>query len=304
MTEKEKELIEEQRKRRKRIARMKSTIIFSIAGWMVVSFVCIIVLFVMLVNLNSKVNKYEKLLTNIEESTEPEAKQDNSDVVTGIDTDDNFFSEGDQRKVYLTFDCVPGDNTNQILDQLAAKNVKATFFVSGDDSGASDTIYKRIVDEGHTIGLHSFSNTYSDIYGSKESFINDLNKIHDYIYNVTGVDCRLYRFPNGSRNEISDVDMIELVSYLNSKGYIYYDWNVSAGDAASEYTSDSLISNVINGITNYKTSVVLLHDDSNKSTTVETIAPLIDAINEMDAEILPIDEDTYVVQYIKADSVK
>ena len=92
--------------------------------------------------------------------------------------------------------------------------------------------------------------------------------------------------------------------YLNEQGVIYYDWNVSAGDAASNaYSSEEIVANVMDDVVKYKTSVVLLHDASDKSATVEALAPLIEALNEMGAEILPIDQDTSVIQYVKADSI-
>ena len=53
-----------------------------------------------------------------------------------------------------------------------------------------------------------------------------------------------------------------------------------------------------------KTSVVLLHDSEDRSTTVEAVGPLIEALQDTDAEILPIDEDTQVIQYVKADSAR
>ena len=91
---------------------------------------------------------------------------------------------------------------------------------------------------------------------------------------------------------------------VNEQGVIYYDWNVSAGDAASNaYSSEEIVANVMDDVVKYKTSVVLLHDASDKSATVEALAPLIEALNEMGAEILPIDEDTSVIQYVKADSI-
>ena len=92
--------------------------------------------------------------------------------------------------------------------------------------------------------------------------------------------------------------------YLNEQGVIYYDLNVSAGYAASNaYSSEEIVANVMDDVVKYKTSVVLLHDASDKSATVEALAPLIEALNEMGAEILPIDEDTSVIQYVKADSI-
>lgn len=210
---------------------------------------------------------------------------------------------GIQEKVYLTFDCIPGDNTGAILDALANCGVKATFFVTADTSGKYDDVYKRIVQDGHTIAMASYSNSYSKIYESTEAFTDDLTQISDYITNLTGIAPDIYRFPGGSMNQISNVDMVELVKILNSKHITYFDWNVNSGDTADNCSVDDIVNNVTSGIAKYDNSVVLLHDDSNRSTTAEAIEPLVESIKAQGAEILPIDNNTYKVQYIKSDTV-
>ena len=315
MSTKEAEVLEQQRQRRKRINKMKSAIIMTISIWMLVSFLAIIFLTVQVIKLNSIFNKLE--LNNVSKnvggiSTEQQSEIPNdesktkeiSNVVTGIDTDDNMADKNDNHNVYLTFDCELSENTEAILDVLKANNVKATFFISGDDTEECKNICKRIVDEGHTIGMHSYSNRYSTVYASEEAFENDLNQISKYIYDSTGNASKFYRFPGGSSNQISNVDMTEFVKILNKNNIIYFDWNVSAGDASGDYTVEDIVSNVTDGISKYKNSVVLLHDAPDKSTTAEAIEPLVKALQKQKANIMPIDENTYVVQYIKADSVE
>lgn len=320
MSTKDAQLLADQRERRARINRMKTTIIMSIAIWMLVSFIAVVSLIITVIHLNSRIYTLELKLQNYgivtssvdvdstDEATKKEglseSTHDDSNVITGIDTEDNMAVIGDAHDVCLTFDCTPSENTNAILDALAQYNIKATFFVSGDETGEYVDVYKRIVDEGHTIGMHSYSNQFSSIYSSTQSFENDMNQIKEYISNTTGKECNLYRFPGGSSNEISNLKMTEFVRILNNNNITYYDWNVSAGDTSSDYTVDDIVNNVTTGIEQYKTSVVLLHDDSNKSTTAEAIGPLIEALDNMNANIKPIDEDTYVVQYIKAYSVE
>lgn len=320
MSTNEDSAVEQQRQKRKRIGRIKTGIVMTIAIWMLVSLIAIIVLTVTVVRLNSRVYKMElkqnstaSVQLSETESTGSgeldsvllqDTQIQSENVIRELDSADNAYSKGDTRKVYLTFDCVPGENTAAILDTLAKYNTKATFFVVGDASGENAQIYQRIVNEGHTIAMHSFSNSYSDVYKSKDAFTNDLKQISDYISKTTGVTPKYYRFPGGSMNRISNVNMDELVKVLNSDKITYFDWNVSAGDTSADYTADDVVNNVISGVQNYKTSVVLLHDDSNKSTTAEAIEPLIEALNNISAEILPIDENTYVVQYIKADTVE
>ena len=208
--------------------------------------------------------------------------------------------------VYLTFDDGPNRYTTpKVLDILKENNVKATFFVVGKEDEASAAIYQRIVDEGHTLGMHSYSNKYSLIYQSEDAFEADFHQLQDYLYEVTGEKSRYYRFPGGSSNQISNVPMSSLIRFLNSEDVVYYDWNVSAGDAANAaYTPEELVENVVSDVSKYKTSVVLLHDSEDRSTTVEAVGPLIEALQDMDAEILPIDEDTQVIQYVKADSAR
>ena len=314
MGTKEQETLNQQRERRKRINRMKTMIIMTISGWMLLSFISIIILFVQLISVNRKLDKLTNAsIISSEKVDDNEANIDDDvnltygtefyGVETGIDSPENMASEGDVHQVYLTFDCIPSENTDAILDVLKERNIKATFFVVGDESEEAKEIYKRIVDEGHTLGMHSFSNQYSTIFASKESFISDYTQFSDYLFEVTGVKSEYYRFPGGSGNQISNVNMVDLVRVLNENQITYYDWNVSAGDAASTYTSEEVVNNVITGVEKYKTSVVLLHDDKNKSTTVEALIPLLDELDTMGADVLPIDKNTNVIQYIKAESV-
>lgn len=320
------EVINNQRKRRKRIGRIRNGIIFTIAGWIIISMILIAVLFVQVIKIQHKLDQIvtvstveqtqqenaqkpesagESVYTDVTEATETKSDYDPvTPPATGISEEDNLASESDVHKVYLTFEDGPSENTEAILDVLAQYNVKATFFVVGKEDEDSQELYKRIVEEGHTLGMHSYSNKYSQIYQSKDAFEEDFNRLRDELYQVTGVESIYYRFPGGSSNQISNVPMSDFIHYLNEQGVIYYDWNISAGDAASNaYSAEEIVANVVDDVVKYKTSVVLLHDASDKSTTVEALAPMIEALNEMGAEILPIDEDTSVIQYVKADSI-
>lgn len=317
MDSRDNELARQQQERRKRVSRIKTSIIMTIAIWMAISILAIVVLGIMVVKLNSRIYKLELQLNTAISSTVDDTASDDGDtasddensgaktqaVVKQLESEDNVYHDGDTRKVYLTFDCIPGDNTGAILDALAKCGVKATFFVTADTSGKYDDVYKRIVQDGHTIAMASYSNSYSKIYESTEAFTDDLTQICDYITNLTGAAPDIYRFPGGSMNQISNVDMVELVKILNSKHITYFDWNVNSGDTADNCSVDDIVNNVTSGIAKYDNSVVLLHDDSNRSTTAEAIEPLVESIKAQGAEILPIDNNTYKVQYIKSDTV-
>lgn len=321
MQDKDSDIVNNQRRRRKRVGRIKSGIIMVIAGWILISMVLIIALFI---KLGAAERRLEKLETNIakestqsvdvqtsenvpegtEMVTETEEKEPVAPVASGIEDVNNLAAEGDVHKVYLTFEDGPSENTGEVLDILAQYDVKATFFVVGKEDEESLALYKRIVEEGHTLGMHSYSNKYSVIYQSKDGFEEDFKRLRTLLKEATGVESMYYRFPGGSSNQISNVPMEDFIRYLNEEGIVYYDWNVSSGDASNAYSSDEIVANVTADVVKYKTSVVLLHDTEEKGAMVEALGTLIEKLDEMGAQILPIDEDTSVIQYVKADSIE
>ncbi len=215
-----------------------------------------------------------------------------------VDPAENLYSEGDTRRVFLTFDDGPSGNTGKILDILDQYGIKATFFVNGRDTEAMRKLYAEIVNRGHTIGMHSYTHNYLSVYESLKSFADDYNRIYDLIVDAAGVEPGFYRFPGGSSNSVSGVDMDELIRFLGARGIVYYDWNVVSGDATTQaYTSEDLVNNVINGVTKYKDSVVLMHDATEKVRTVEALPGIIDGLLEMDCEILPITDSSPVIHH-------
>lgn len=207
------------------------------------------------------------------------------------------------RKVYLTFDDGPSSNTNRILDILADYDVKATFFVVGKEEEQYQALYRRIVEEGHTLAMHSFSHKYNEIYESVESYSEDLSKLQEFLYNNTGVWCRYCRFPGGSSNTVSRVDMHELIAYLDKQDISYFDWNVSSGDASSAYISpESIVRNCTANLKDYDEAIILMHDAYEKKTTVEALPALIETIQSMDdTKIVPITDDTEPIHHISND---
>ncbi len=293
--------LERQRAKRKRVARMKKFIVTTIVAFMLITLCVMTLLCIEVISLQRQVNVLSAKLNGGEDVADVEEMVDDSylDSVYVVDNSDNLAEVGDIPKVYLTFDDGPSENTEQILDILDDYNVKATFFVCGKDTELYGDAYKRIVDDGHTIGMHSYSHNYSQIYGSEQGFIDDYNQIHDLILDTTGVDTKYYRFPGGSSNKVSTIGMSTFINYLNNQGVVYYDWNVASGDAMSQaFTADELVDKVMTDVVKYKTSVVLLHDASNKDATVECLPKLIESLQESGAMILPITDETTVIQHV------
>lgn len=219
--------------------------------------------------------------------------------ITGIEP----AEEEGIRKVYLTFDDGPSGNTNRILDILADYDVKATFFVVGKEEEEYQALYKRIVEEGHTLAMHSYSHKYHEIYQSVESYSEDLSRLQEFLYETTGVWCRYCRFPGGSSNTVSRVDMHELIAYLDEQDMSYFDWNISSGDAGSSYIGqEEIIRNCTARLRDYDEAIILLHDAADKNSTVQALPKLIETIQAMDdAKLVPITDDTERIHHISND---
>ena len=175
-----------------------------------------------------------------------------------------FFSvsNGKPGVIYLTFDDGPSTkNTARLLDILKEENVKATFFLI--DKTNTDYLIKRMYDEGHTIGLHTASHNYKYIYSSTTNFIKDIEKIQEKVARITGEKSSIIRFPGGSSNTVSSFNpgiMCTLSNMIIEKGYHYFDWNVSSGDAGSKRSKKNTYRNVTNNLSKNRANVVLMHD--------------------------------------------
>lgn len=208
------------------------------------------------------------------------------------------------RRVYLTFDDGPSIYTGELLDILAEYDVKATFFVTGKGKEGYGGIYRRIVEEGHTLGMHSYSHEYGNIYASLENYQEDIETLRNFLYRETGTVSSVYRFPGGSSNTVSKTDVHEFIRYLDAMDIDYFDWNVSSGDAASiPVTSEQITENVMREIPARRVAVVLMHDAADKHSTVEALPELIEEIRAMNdgTEILPITEETMLIQHVSGE---
>lgn len=230
--------------------------------------------------------------------------QEPGDQLAGGVSGGNEVSTGDasqpQHKVYLTFDDGPSIYTYDILDILDRYGVKATFFVLGKEDEKSQEELREIVSRGHTLGMHSYSHKYAELYRSLEDFAEDFLRLKEYLYVTTGVESVYYRFPGGSSNTVSDIDMWEFADYLEEQNTRFYDWNISSGDGGSKMLSvQTLVDNCLQGIEDRETNIILMHDSAAKRTTVEALPMIIENILALEnTVILPITEDTEPVQHI------
>ena len=296
--------------RSQRVKRLKKMILWTIALAILIPVIGCILLSVRVFQLKKQVAVLTEQLPTEEMQEEASGVYETTKVEESVRDTETKAEEpakinpvkSSGKKVYLTFDDGPSSNTDQILDILKDYDVKATFFVVGKTDERSVKAYQRIVEEGHTLAMHSYSHKYDEIYESKEAFARDLNSLQEYLYETTGVWPRIYRFPGGSSNTVSKVDMQELNEYLTDIGITYFDWNVASGDAVSRtLPAETIVNNCLSGIEKQKESVILMHDASNKGTTIEALPQIIEAIQEQgDAELLPITDATVPVQHIAA----
>ncbi|MDO4465942.1 MAG: polysaccharide deacetylase family protein [Bacillota bacterium] len=186
--------------------------------------------------------------------------------------------EENQRIVYLTFDDGPSNNTERVLDILAQYQVKATFFVTGNGQSRNDLI-QRAHNEGHTIGLHTYSHDYA-IYQSEETYFNDLNAVSNMVYDLIGIHPNVIRFPGGASNTVSanycQGIMSRLVNAVGERGFYYFDWNVSSSDASGDNVdTEQIVASSTSGSA-YDHVVLLMHDTDAKGTTVEALPRIIE----------------------------
>lgn len=203
--------------------------------------------------------------------------------------------------IYLTFDDGPSKSiTPKLLDILKEEKVKATFFVINHNSSL-DYLIKREYDEGHTVALHSYTHNYKTVYSSKEAYFNDLKKIGDKVKRITGKESKIIRFPGGSSNTVSRRYQKRIMSYLvkevQKRGYRYYDWNVSSGDAGDVYTKQAVYQSVISGLSHNKNNVVLMHDYENNTKTLNAIRDIIHYGKANGYKFAVIDETTPQIKH-------
>ena len=202
------------------------------------------------------------------------------------------------KKVYLTFDDGPGSQTGEILDILKKNHVKATFFVTGKEDASSKKVYQRIVKEGHTLAMHSYSHIQDVIYDSKEAFEKDLKQINRCLYEATGVRTKFYRFPGGRSTQNTSLPIQNFIDVLKKNHYLYLDWNVISPDINNaNATKEQVVTGVMQGVDAYDTAVVLMYDVADKPMTVKALPSIIKQIKAKNYELLPVDESMILIQH-------
>ena len=200
-----------------------------------------------------------------------------------MQTEQNLEVEKNENKktVYLTFDDGPSRQTQKVLDVLEQYQVKASFFVvSGNMTESGKEALQRAAAEGHAIGMHSDSHDYKKIYSSVETLLKDYEKVFTMLQETIGKTPTLYRFPGGSYNSVGKSCIKKAIPEMERRGFIYFDWNVTAEDAVGTPTASSIKKNIFKNLDQTVQPVILMHDGSCNGLTVEVLPEIIEELIE------------------------
>ncbi len=215
-----------------------------------------------------------------------------------VENDFNF-KEPQEKTCYLTFDDGP-DNyvTPQVLDTLKKYNVKATFFTIYNGSEQGTELYKRIVREGHTIAAHTYTHDYTKVYESVDSYLDDFDKISSHIEKTTGVKPEIFRFPGGSINYFNASLYRQISGEMIRRGYVYYDWNISAEDAVRAGVSAADITRyALSGDSSMQKKIVLMHDGPGHRNTAEALPGIIEGLAKQGYKFAPLTKEVMPVVF-------
>ena len=128
--------------------------------------------------------------------------------------------------LYLTFDDGPSEYTEKLLELLAAHNMKATFFMLDTEMKRNPDMVKRIVDEGHAVGVHGVTHEKENFYCGTSGPLKEMEQANDTLAEITGTKTNLARTPYGSSPYLT----AKQLQLLTEHNYIVWDWNIDSKD--------------------------------------------------------------------------
>lgn len=194
-----------------------------------------------------------------------------------------YIGDTEKKNIYLTFDAgYENGYTPSILDTLKKHNVKATFFVVGNYITSAPDLVKRMNDEGHTVGNHTYHHPDMSSISEESAFREEICSLEDEYKKVTGCEMiKYYRPPRGKYSE----ENLEMAKKLGYKTFFwslaYVDWNQDS-QPPHEEAMQKLTSRIHNG------AIVLLHSTS--STNAEILDQLLTKWEDMGYKIKPLSE--------------
>lgn len=185
-----------------------------------------------------------------------------------------------QKHVYLTFDDGPSELTEKYLDILKNHQIHATFFVIGKQVEQHPEIIKREIDEGHEVGVHTYSHESGKIYQSADSYYQDACQVRDILKDKFGLMPKFWRFPWGSVNCYICSFKKDIITRLQAERLDYVDWNVSAEDSVGYPSVSSILQNIRKNCFQAEEPVVLMHDSDSNQPTLDSLEAVIELFEE------------------------
>lgn len=206
-------------------------------------------------------------------------------------TQERVYETPEQPTVYLTFDDGPGKLTPKVLDILRDENVTATFFVLGEHVKQYPDSIKRMAEEGHSIGNHTYNHQYNNLYPVFKMFWDQIEQT-DQTLQAAGVNTNLIRAPGGT---FSHFDAFYYY-YLDQAGYSVFDWNVDSGDALrANVPMAEIVRNVTSTALKHE-MYVLMHDSSGHDETVRALPEIIRFYKERGYRFAPLSAKVKPIQ--------
>lgn len=193
--------------------------------------------------------------------------------------------DGTENNVALTFDDGPDPRfTPQILDLLAEYDVKATFFVMGARANEYPELVRRIKDEGHAIGNHTYWHPNLVEEGSLSTMVNEIQRTEDTLAQIMGTRTTLFRAPYGFLNN-------ELVEGIRDLNYSIVGWSVDSLDW-QESAPDVIAYNVLSQI--HPGAIILMHDgatwEGDRTNTIKSLRQIIPTLKEQGMDFVTVPE--------------
>ncbi|MBT2287065.1 polysaccharide deacetylase family protein [Paenibacillus polymyxa] len=174
--------------------------------------------------------------------------------------------------VYLSFDDGPGNHTREVLDILRKEKVLATFFVLGEQAERYPELIRGLVEDGHTLGNHTFNHQYEQLYSDFKVFWKQIKQTEEVLERITGFRPNLVRAPGGTYGHFdqSYFDLLQL------GGYTVMDWNVDSGDSKRKgVPAKEILSNSTKVPAGARSVIVLMHDGGAHAETVKALPGII-----------------------------
>lgn len=199
---------------------------------------------------------------------------------------DTYYAENtEEKKIYLTFDCgYENGNTEPILDALKKHKAQATFFVVGNFISTSPELVKRMHEEGHIVGNHTYHHPDMSQISTKEAFEKELKDVESLYKEITGKEMVKYYRPPQGKYSTDNLKMAKDMGYHTFFWSLaYVDWYQDDQPSHDE-AFDKLLGRIHPG------AIVLLHSTS--STNAEILDELLGKWEDMGYTFHSLDELT------------